>query len=105
MKTIFWIFIVLLLTMTMLSTLGGGIRYKENFIDDILDDTKLSVSDVDMAMIKSTLVTQENEVLSTESVPAPVPPSRPPKPSTKASPTSSKIADLQPFDGDEFASF
>lgn len=98
MKTIFWIFTVLLLTMTMLSTLGGGIRYKENFIDDILDDTKLSVSDVDMDMIKSTLVTQENEVL----VPAPAPT---PKPSTKASPTPSKTVDLQPFDGDEFASF
>jgi hypothetical protein len=102
MKTIFWIFTVLLLTMTMLSTLGGGIRYKENFIDDILDDTKLSVSDVDIEMIKSTLVTQENEVLVP---PAPVTPSPPPKPSTKASPAPSKSAAFQPFDGDEFASF
>ena len=101
MKTIFWIFTVLLLTMTMLSTLGGGIRYKENFIDDILDDTKLDVSNVDLEMIKSTLVTQENEV----PLPTPSTPSPPPKPSTKASTTPSKSADLQPFDGDEFASF
>lgn len=104
MKTIFWIFTVLLLTMTMLSTLGGGIRYKENFIDDILDDTKLSVSDVDMDMIKSTLVTQENEVIVPASAPAPAP-APTPKPSTKASPTPSKTVNLQPFDGDEFASF
>ena len=33
----FWMFCVLLLVITLLSSIGGGIRYRENFLEEVFD--------------------------------------------------------------------
>ena len=33
----FWMFAVMLMLITLISSLGGGIRYRENFVDEVLD--------------------------------------------------------------------
>lgn len=33
----FWMFCVLLLIITLLSSFGGGIRYRENFLEEVFD--------------------------------------------------------------------
>jgi hypothetical protein len=37
MKNSFWMFFVLLLIITVISSLGGGIRYRENFLEEVFD--------------------------------------------------------------------
>lgn len=37
MKKSFWMFFVLLLIITVISSLGGGIRYRENFLEEVFD--------------------------------------------------------------------
>ena len=36
MHQIFWLFCTFLVILTLISTFGGGIRYKENFIDEVV---------------------------------------------------------------------
>lgn len=36
-KQQFWMFCVLLLVITLLSSFGGGIRYRENFLEEVFD--------------------------------------------------------------------
>jgi hypothetical protein len=36
MHQLFWIFCTFLVILTLISTFGGGIRYKENFIDEVV---------------------------------------------------------------------
>ena len=38
MKDTFWMFAVMLMLITLISSLGGGIRYRENFVDEVLDN-------------------------------------------------------------------
>ena len=59
MHSTFWIFTTLLLTMTILSSFGGGMRYTENFMDDILDDSDIDLSTYDVNELKHTLVSAE----------------------------------------------
>lgn len=37
MKNSFWMFFILLLIITVISSLGGGIRYRENFLEEVFD--------------------------------------------------------------------
>ena len=37
MRDTFWMFAVMLMLITLTSSLGGGIRYRENFVDEVLD--------------------------------------------------------------------
>ena len=37
MKNSFWMFFILLLIITIISSLGGGIRYRENFLEEVFD--------------------------------------------------------------------
>lgn len=37
MKNTFWMFAIMLMLITLISSMGGGIRYRENFIDEVLD--------------------------------------------------------------------
>lgn len=37
MKNSFWMFFILLLIITVTSSLGGGIRYRENFLEEVFD--------------------------------------------------------------------
>lgn len=46
MQTLFWTFSSFMIVLTILSAIGGGIRYRENFMDEILDDMYDEVVDV-----------------------------------------------------------
>lgn len=37
MKNTFWMFAIMLMLITLISSMGGGIRYRENFVDEVLD--------------------------------------------------------------------
>jgi hypothetical protein len=37
MKNSFWMFFILLSIITVISSLGGGIRYRENFLEEVFD--------------------------------------------------------------------
>ena len=37
MKNSFWMFFILLMIITILSSVGGGIRFRENFLDEVFD--------------------------------------------------------------------
>ena len=111
MHKLFWVFITMLLTMTLISSLGGGLRYTENFMDDILDDSRIDVSEYNLEEVKGTLLSNEAPfVVSEESVMEPSPmvqpeePMAPPMPST-VRPQPSTDGAVQAFDGDAFASF
>lgn len=108
MHKLFWLFITMLLTMTLISSLGGGLRYTENFMDDILDDTKIDVSEYNLDEVKGTLMSNEARfVVSEEADPMVVQPEEPmppPMPSTvRPQPSTAEV--VQAFDGDAFASF
>jgi hypothetical protein len=42
MKNFFWMFVILLMIITLSSSIGGGIRYRENFLQEILELNDLS---------------------------------------------------------------
>lgn len=112
MHKLFWVFITMLLTMTLISSLGGGLRYTENFMDDILDDTNIDVSEYNIDEVKGTLLSNEAPfVVSEEDAQEPLPmivqpeePMSPPMPAT-VRPLPSTEGVVQAFDGDAFASF
>ena len=37
MNDTFWMFAIMLMLITLISSIGGGIRYRENFLDEVLD--------------------------------------------------------------------
>ena len=37
MKNTFWMFSVMLMLITLISSMGGGIRFRENFVQEVLD--------------------------------------------------------------------
>lgn len=43
MKDAFWMFAIILMIITLISSIGGGIRYRENFIEEVFDMNDSSV--------------------------------------------------------------
>jgi len=39
MNAVFWTFCTLLITLTLISAFGGGIRYRENFLSEVFDNS------------------------------------------------------------------
>lgn len=64
MHRIFWTFCSLLIVLTIISSIGGGIRYRENFMDTILDDMYDNVDYIPPNVIRS--LTRRNNVLEEE---------------------------------------
>lgn len=66
MHKLFWIFSTFLIVLTMLSALGGGIRFRENFMDELFDtindlSTKSEMDVVSDDSLKATLGTEQVE--------------------------------------------
>ena len=119
MHNLFWLLSFYLLILIVISTLGGGIRYKENFLDVVFDEsnTEISANDtseilktlspapVVKSVLKNQIVVEEEEsncnedgctiqppvVPSVESVPSPI--------------TDAKSTEVLAFDGEVFAPF
>ena len=116
MHRLFWIFCSFLIILTLISAIGGGIRYRENFMDEVLDNMYDNVKDVDPSIMRTlsmTNVVEEEAVV--KSVPAPVPVPKPvpptPTPSTPStikgvqSDLSSNYKVIEPFNGNVYATF
>jgi len=109
MHSTFWVFTTLLLTMTILSSFGGGMRYTENFMDDILDDSDIDRSTYDLNELKHTLVSAEPEHLEPNSSNDISPPTILGKvhikePNNKV-PDNDMPSTINAFDGDTYALF
>ena len=111
MHRLFWIFCSFLIILTLISAIGGGIRYRENFMDEVLDNMYDSVKDVDPSVMRTltmTNVVEEEAVV--KSVPAPVPV---PKPVVPTPPTVKGVQSdfsngykvIEPFNGNVYATF
>jgi hypothetical protein len=101
MHKLFWTFCTFLIILTIISALGGSIRFRENFLEEIFDvyQTDIqSVSEVSNEILTHTFVSQEaKDDISLPSVPSPVVPS-PVVPSVPSRPTrtSSTLSSVVP---------
>ena len=119
MHNLFWLLSFYLLILIVISTLGGGIRYKENFLDVVFDESNKDISAFDKNEIVKTLspapvaksaikptqvVVEEEESGCNENgctIQAPVTP-----PATVPSPiVDAKVEQVVAFDGEVFATF
>lgn len=73
MHIIFWIFCSFLIILTLISAIGGGIRYRENFMDEVLDDMYDSVDKIDSSVIRTLIKTTTNVIDEEEHVEKQVP--------------------------------
>jgi hypothetical protein len=64
MKSLYWMFCILLLVLTLISALGGSIQYRENFLEEILD-----LKDVENALQGNTNLFPLNEEIKSEPQP------------------------------------
>ena len=114
MHRLFWIFCSFLIILTLISAIGGGIRYRENFMDEVLDNMYDSVKEVDPSVMRTltmTNVVEEEAVV--KSVPAPVPVPKPVVPTPPAPPTIKGVQSdfsngykvIEPFNGNVYATF
>lgn len=67
MKGMFWMLVVMLSLLTLISALGGGIRYRENFFDEVLE-----LQDIN-AELHETVPEPLPPVIAQEPVAAPTP--------------------------------
>ncbi len=111
MHRLFWIFCSFLIILTLISAIGGGIRYRENFMDEVLDNMYDSVKDVDPSVMRTLTMTNVVEAEAVvKSVPAPVPV---PKPVVPTPPTVKGVQSdlsngykvIEPFTGNVYATF
>lgn len=84
MKAFFWMLVVMLTVLTLLSALGGGIRYRENFFEEVFelqdinaDLTKELVDPVPPEVIEPPKPTPPVKACKP---PTPVPENQPPRP-------------------------
>lgn len=114
MHRLFWIFCSFLIILTLISAIGGGIRYRENFMDEVLDNMYDNVKDVDPSVMRTLTmnnVVEEEAVIKSRPapvptpVPAPVP--TPPTPPVKGvqSDLSTNYKVIEAFNGNVYATF
>jgi len=114
MHRLFWIFCSFLIILTLISTIAGGIRYRENFMDEVLDDMYENVKEIDSNILRTLTNT---EVVEEEAVVKPTPPVIPtptPRPKPVQEPPvvkgvqsdlSSGYKVIEPFNGNVYATF
>lgn len=114
MHRLFWIFCSFLIILTLISAIGGGIRYRENFMDEVLDNMYDSVKDVDPSVMRTlTMTNVVDEEAVVKSVPAPKPVVPAPKPVVPTPPTVKGVQSdlsngykvIEPFNGNVYATF
>ena len=109
MHKLFWVFSTFLIILTIISALGGGIRFRENFMDELFDTINdLSTnSDMDIVndeMLKATIeneyVEEEQSLMENDTVAE-----APEAPVGKMSEIVEDAKIIEAFDGETFASF
>lgn len=112
MHRLFWIFCSFLIILTLISTIAGGIRYRENFMDEVLDDMYEDVKEVDSNILRTltnTEVVEEEAVVKTTPpampTPTPKPVQEPPVVKGVQSDLSSNYKVIEPFNGNVYATF
>ena len=53
MHRLFWVFCSFLIVLTLISAIGGGIRYRENFMDEVLDNMYDDVNQIDSSIMRT----------------------------------------------------
>lgn len=127
MNALFWTFCTLLITLTLISAFGGGIRYRENFLEEVFDRERSTTNNTHAASVANDLLEKltfdqmapvmggvvEDEMAaplsSVESedaveMPKAVAPVMPTMP-TQQSPLSPAPPLVEAFDGEVFARF
>lgn len=100
MKSFFWMFVVMLTLLTLLSALGGGIRYRENFFEEVLD-----LQDINSELHNETVDPVPEEVVDEEAPkPTPVKACKSPAPvAQNAPPTKPKQPSVSGYAGPSYA--
>jgi hypothetical protein len=95
MKGMFWMLVVMLSLLTLISALGGGIRYRENFFDEVLE-----LQDIN-AELHETLPAPLSPVITQEPVakPTPVKACKPPAPAPINTPAPAPVKSPAPIVG------
>jgi hypothetical protein len=123
MDTTFWVFCTFLIILTLIASLGGGVRYRENFIEEVFDTissvNKKEIPQISDKLIQQTMTTHDaiNPMMSTSVVDEEDPMQPPPPPKQQLPSASShnpvnfpntninSYATIEAFQGDMFASF
>ena len=74
MKNFFWMFVILLMIITLSSSIGGGIRYRENFLQEILELNDISndaLNDLQFDYNSLKKIDEEETITKPPSVPQP----------------------------------
>lgn len=56
MNALFWTFCTLLITLTLISAFGGGIRYRENFLEEVFDRERSTTNNTHAASVANDLL-------------------------------------------------
>lgn len=56
MNALFWTFCTLLITLTLISAFGGGIRYRENFLEEVFDRDQSSTNNTNAVAVANDLL-------------------------------------------------
>jgi len=82
MKNFFWMFVILLMIITLASSFGGGIRYRENFLQEILELNDISSETLNDLKLNFNYkkIEEESQVVPSQP-PEQIPSSAPPRPS------------------------
>ena len=112
MHRLFWIFCSFLIILTLISTIAGGIRYRENFMDKVLEDVKEVDSNILRTLTHTEVVEEEAVVKTTPPAmptptptPTPKPVQEPPIVKGVQSDLSSNYKVIEPFNGNVYATF
>ena len=56
MNEVFWLFCTFLIVLTLIASIGGGIRYRENFIDEVFDKVALNANTSDTDVVSNSML-------------------------------------------------
>jgi hypothetical protein len=74
MKKTFWMFSILLMIITITSSVGGSIRYRENFLEEVFDVKDIDSYQYDNNLLdtfrkpKKNIVVEEESIIQEESI-------------------------------------
>ena len=105
MHRLFWTFCSLLIILTLISSIAGGIRFRENFMDEILDDMYEDVGEISPSIMHTLTTTTdvvEEETVSQEVV---TPEKAPPAVQGVSPELGINAKVIEAFDGGVYATF
>lgn len=124
MNALFWTFCTLLITLTLISAFGGGIRYRENFLEEVFDRDQSTTNNTNATVVANDLLEKltfdqitpvmggvvEDEIADHSSSVEPEDDIKIPEPVASTMPTQESpllpVANLvEAFDGESFAPF